>query len=155
MQNRPGNDGPVIIEDPATFAEIAIGDGELDDVDDELALLGAVLLVSGWDPDVELLPVEEGVPERAPDPPPEDGVPVCGADDEDDSDKRPVFSAIVTIRGVQERLAWLGWYHERCTGRIDPATQKALRAFQEAAKLPRNGLPDGATRDALAARIGW
>ena len=54
--------------------------------------------------------------------------------------------------GVQARLKNLGLYEGDLTGKIDEATQEALRMFQELEGLPVTGQADEATKQALMQR---
>jgi len=53
------------------------------------------------------------------------------------------------LRGMQERLAALGFGPGEPDGILGPATRGALRAFQQRAGLPADGYPDDNTLDAL------
>ena len=53
------------------------------------------------------------------------------------------------LRGFQQPLADLGWYDGPVDGLLGPATDGALRAFQEAMGLPVSGTADAATQTAL------
>lgn len=53
------------------------------------------------------------------------------------------------LRGFQEPLADLGWYDGAVDGLLGPATEGALREFQETVGLPVSGAADDATRSAL------
>jgi peptidoglycan hydrolase-like protein with peptidoglycan-binding domain len=58
-------------------------------------------------------------------------------------------------RTVQLLLAALGILAPKAvSGRFDPVTAAAVRAFQAAAGLEPNGVPGRATADALLARAG-
>ena len=103
------------------------------------------------------MPLIEDAPFDAPVPAPVDPnapEPLCVAEHDDDGHEAPRFDLLGTIRGVQERLAWLG-YEVDVTGRLDAATERALSLFQEDAAVPISKYPDEATRTALARRTFW
>jgi len=144
----------VPVEHPASLAEVAFEDEVPDEVSDHAALLGGLLLAQNWDPEVDLPPVP-----TAPPPAPEiadadSDDHACGAPD-DEPHQLPVVDPIVTVRGIQQRLAALGWLRDPVTGVLDEATVAAVKQLQETAGLAMTGLPDGPTRAALIARYGW
>ena len=56
---------------------------------------------------------------------------------------------LTTIRGGQQRLAHLGYYHRTPSGELDPPTEHALRDFQHDHGVPVSGKLDEATRGKL------
>jgi peptidoglycan hydrolase-like protein with peptidoglycan-binding domain len=56
--------------------------------------------------------------------------------------------------GQQMRLALLGLYNGETNGKLDEATQVALRRFQESMGLPATGVADDATLEALKSAFG-
>ena len=57
----------------------------------------------------------------------------------------------VKIRELQSRLFQLAWFPELTTGRYDPATQEAVRGFQDKRRLESTGVTDQRTWDRLVA----
>ena len=141
-------------------------EGMFDDADPPSARLRewgmlAVALLQAGRGDLLELPVIDDVPFE-PLPPdddvegsPDDDQPCCGAEGEPGKPETPTFDVIGSVRGVQERLIWLGFYGGPATGLLDEATRKAIKAFQEQAGLPSSGYPDQATRAALVRYTIW
>lgn len=61
-----------------------------------------------------------------------------------------VLDPLNEISGLQKRLNNLGYFCGEPDGILNPATRKALRAFQIRFDLPPSGEPDPATREQLA-----
>jgi hypothetical protein len=61
---------------------------------------------------------------------------------------------LVTVTGLQARLAQLGFYLGGIDGKAGPLTHAAVSAFQLHAGLPPTGEPDARTRDALKEAFG-
>ncbi len=139
-------------------------EGTFDDAAPDPAVLRqwgvlAVALMRAGRGDLLEMPVIDDVPFK-PLPPEEsasadDDQPCCGADPEPGEPETPTFDVIGSVRGVQERLLWLGFFGGPVTNLVDEATRKAIKAFQEESRLPISGYPDQATRDALARRTIW
>jgi len=138
-------------------------EGMFDDADADPArlrawgLLAVALLRAGRGHLLEL-PVFDDAPFDAL--PPDDAAadndaPCCGADDEAGEPETPAFDIIGSVRGMQERLRWLGFLGAPATNVLDDTTRQALAAFQEQARLPISAYPDQATRDALMRRTIW
>lgn len=157
MRDRNSPPTPPLRGAPASMLEGVFGD----DLPDEqhLAAWGRLAVVSREHRALLAMPVIEDVPF---DPPP------ASVDDPADTEARcvgehhggpvesetPVFDILGTIRGVQERLVWLG-YGSALNGKLDAATRRALALFQEEAGVPISEFPDEATRIALGRRTTW
>jgi len=123
----------------------------------EWGQLGIALLRNGRAdllelPDIDDTPIEMPPPE--PDDPASDAA-RCAVDHEATTSETPPFDIVATVRGVQERLRWLGFHEVMATNRLDEPTRKALRLFQESLGLVQSGFPDEPTRTALADRTLW
>lgn len=103
-------------------------------------------------PEIDDVPFD--LPPPAEDEPADHG-PRCLAEHETTDAETPLFDLIESVRGLQQRLIWLGFHRGSATGLLDDDTHKAVRAFQEEARLPDSGLPDQATRTALVRRTLW
>jgi peptidoglycan hydrolase-like protein with peptidoglycan-binding domain len=57
----------------------------------------------------------------------------------------------VKLRELQSRLFQLAWFPELTTGRYDPATQEAVRGFQDKRRIETTGVTDQRTWDRLVA----
>ncbi len=142
---------------PASMLEGVFGD----DLPDEqhLAAWGRLAVVSRDHRALLEMPVFEDVPFEKPPASadnPADAEPRCVGEhvDEPLESEVPLFDILGTIRGVQERLVWLG-YGSAVNGRLDAATRRALALFQEEAGVPISEFPDEATRVALGRRTTW
>lgn len=159
MQTRTTPPRPAIVGAPASVFEGVFVDHLPDAA--HLRAWGelAATLSAARRRDLFAMPSIDDTPFEAPPPPPDDpsqSAPRCvGEHDYDalDSDA-PVFDLLESVRGVQERLVWLG-YELAVTGRLDGDTERALGLFQEAAGLSINKFPDHDTRAALGRRTFW
>jgi N-acetylmuramoyl-L-alanine amidase len=61
---------------------------------------------------------------------------------------------VAHLRGVQQRLRNLGFFHGPPDGTTDPRTRKAIEAYQKSRGLPRTGEPDEATQRKLQQEHG-
>lgn len=146
---------PTAVERPATIGEVAFEPHVPAEIDDRLVLLGGVLLAAGWSADVDLEDVPALLPAESPGQVDDHEETRCGAPGDPSPDDAPAVEPVVTVVGIQQRLAWLGYYEGVATGLLDPGTRDAIARLQTAASLRPTGLPDGPTRDALVARFGW
>lgn len=157
MQDRNNSPRPQLVGPPASVLEGVPGDeppdaehlrawGQL-----AIGLPAARLRTLLAMPTIEDKPFETPTPEVAS---PNPSAPLCVAEHDDGGSLAPHFDLLGTIRGVQERLAWLG-YKLDVTGRLDVQTERALGLFQEDAAVPISKYPDAATRTALARRTFW
>ena len=115
-----------------------------------------VSIVEGMDPDPELrdalklpkLNEKTQTPVETPEPTAEPDYPAA-AKPELNGKKLQEKSENETVYWVQRRLAELGFYKGKCSGKFLAGTRKAVTAFQKAQHLPQSGVVDQATLDAL------
>jgi hypothetical protein len=152
---KPTESLAIVVDRPATIGEVAFEGDVPREIDDRLVLLGGVLLAAGWSAEVDLEDAPALLPAESPGHADGDGEASCGGPDAPSLDEAPTVEPVVTVVGIQQRLAWLGYYDSVPTGVLDAATRDAIHRLQIASNIKPTGLPDGPTRDALVARFGW